>query len=851
MNQLVYRPRLFEILDGGEGRRLTLVVGSPGAGKTMLLADWLAHRPVRPAAWLNCDEADADPVRFVSAIIEATRRGCGQSGLGEDARQLLGADGAASADVMAALVDDLEAIGPPVVLVINDLHLAGVGAAAPLGLLLDYRPPSLQVVVATRVDPPLRLHRMRASGDLAEARDRDLYFTIDETRDLMSAFGLQLGEAELALIHERSEGWVAGLQMAAIAIQSSSDPVGAAGRVELRAHTVAGYFLDEVLYQQPPEMAEFMLATSILDELSPPVCSALVGAGSSAMLDQLSTAHMFISLVDEETRTYRYHHLIRDVLQAELHARDPGRERQLHARAAAYLVDAGEVGAAARHLIEAGDPTAAADLLSERLVRDFTANPALGSALDLDVAQPDRYTGVPEILLPLAAELLLRGAFDRGSRAFLLAREALSGDHGSPSAETKLAVVGSFYSFGIGELEEALRYRESIRPAELPESGLRDWVAGLDASAMYCHTYLGEFAEARRLAEVVASRPQFGPAVAEVLCPAVMSQVAYFEGELEEAETLSSRALGSAHRLGFDRHYFAFTAARTRAVLALERRDLVVAADLTEQSLSHLVAGRPVFDFLAQLDRARIWAASGNVEEALTSLSGTRASLRSERSVLLGQADEVEARLRIGLGDYDGARRVAAALGEERRIVVSTTIALAAGALTEAESALSSAPETGATIRSDLELRLLRATLATLRGWPRARQMVREALVIVDRHRYVQTVLDTVPQLIDHLMADAAGYPSTEHLTVLLAAGLDVRKVSKAWSGTGSLPDPLTEAERRVLEKLSQQLTYADMAADLFLSLNTVKTHLRHTYMKLGVTSRSAAVKRASALGLL
>jgi LuxR family transcriptional regulator, maltose regulon positive regulatory protein len=349
----------------------------------------------------------------------------------------------------------------------------------------------------------------------------------------------------------------------------------------------------------------------------------------------------------------------------------------------------------------------------------------------------------------------------------------------------------------------------------------------------------------------VAVSPAGGATVAEILCPATMSQVAYGEGDLGEAGTLSSRAVESARRLGFEHHYFVFNATRTAAQLALERRDLTSAAELSERILGGLVAGRPVFDFLAQLDRARIWAATGNLDEALASLPAARTALRSERSVLLAQADEVEARLRVALGDHDGARRVAAGLREDRRVVVSTVIALAAGDPSDAESLLRSVPETGGTIRSDLEFRLLRAALATLQDTPRARQMVRDVLVMVERHGFIQTVLETSPQLIDHLMSDSAGYPATEHLAALIAAGMDARKVNKPTPGTGGLPDPLTEAELRVLEKLPQRLTYADMAADLFLSLNTVKTHLRHTYMKLGVTSRSAAVKRATALGLL
>jgi LuxR family transcriptional regulator, maltose regulon positive regulatory protein len=853
-SHLVHRPRLFERLDQGEQRRLTLVVGSPGAGKTMLLADWLASRPHRAGAWLNCDVADADPVRFVPAVIEAVRRGSGRPDLGEDGRQLLSADGEVSADVIGALADDLEGAGSPLVLVINDFHQAGLQAASALGLLLEYQPPLLQVVVATRADPPLRLHRMRANGELLEVRDSDLYLSVEETRAFLTGLGVTLDEPELAMLHERSEGWVAGLQMAAIAIQSSPDPIGAAGRVELKAHTVAGYFLDEVLYRQSAEVADFMLATSVLDELSPGSCSALVGNGSAAVLDQIRAAHMFVSLVDEETHTFRYHHLIKDVLQAELHARDPREERRLQAAAAAHLVETGDIGRAARHLIAAGETSAAAELLNQRLIREFGSNPALGRSLDLPDVEPELYAGVPQILLPLAAELLLRGAFERGSHAVTLARRALAGPDRSVADMARLAIVGGFYSFAIGDLDESLAHCESIREIDTSESGsgLADWMAALEAVAMYCHTYLGQFGEARRRAEVVVTSPAGVPAVAQVLCPAVMSQAAYAEGDLGEAGVLASSALAAAARLGFDRHYFAFSATRTSALLALERRDLTVAAGLTELSLSRLVSGRPIFDFLAQLDRARIWSVSGNVDEALSSLPQARAALRSERSPLLAEAIELESRFRLALGDHAGAERIADELPPDRRTVVSAMIALAAGDSDAAGLALSSAPPAGATIRAGLELALLRATVAARRGSAQAPRLVREALATVDRHGFVQTVLDTAPQLVDHLISDGAAYPRTDNLRALISAGLEARKLSKSGtSDSGRLPDPLTEAEIRVLEKLPQRLTYADMAADLYLSLNTVKTHLRHTYMKLGVTSRSAAVKRATSLGLL
>ena len=654
-SRLVHRSRLFAELERGERAGLTLVVGSPGAGKTALLADWAASAPERTFAWLSCDVADADPVRFVAAIIESLRRAFAQPDIGEDARQLLSLDGEVSADAVAALADDLERVEGVGALVVDDFHLTGADGTDALALLVEYRPRSLQLVVASRVDPQLRLHRMRANEELVELRDQDLSFSAEEARAFLSGFGVRLSEPDLATVHRRSEGWAVGLQMAAISIQGSSDPSGAAGRVELHRHSVAGYFLDEVLYRQTPDVVEFMLATSVLDELSAPACTALCGQGADALLRLVYRAHMFVTVLDSGSGTYRYHHLVKEVLQAELHSRDPARERLLHTKAADYLAGSGQVGRAARHLLDAGDPTAAFRLLSDRVIRDFLANPTLGSALDLPEVQPDVFAGAPEILVPLATELLVRGAFERGSRAFILAQNAVVDPTRQPELAVKLALVSSLYYALIGQLDESLAHQHRVRSLADQVEGLDEWQIGQDMLTMYCYTYLGDYSQARRVVGAVASAPLSPRPVTEVLCPGVISQVALAEGALNEAGTLANGALASARRLGLDPNYFAFCALRTASLLALERRDLGNATDLNEQVLGMLGGGRPIFDYLAQLDRARIWVTGGNVDEALTSLPAARTALKGHHSVLLAQADELEARFRLALGDHGGA----------------------------------------------------------------------------------------------------------------------------------------------------------------------------------------------------
>lgn len=285
--------------------------------------------------------------------------------------------------------------------------------------------------------------------------------------------------------------------------------------------------------------------------------------------------------------------------------------------------------------------------------------------------------------------------------------------------------------------------------------------------------------------------------------------------------------------------------------MAMEACDLARASRMTERGLEIAGRGRPLFTHLAQLDRARIWAAEGNAEDALASLPAARAALQSDRSRLLAKADELEARLRLAQGDVKGAEDALGRLPAGRRRVLSVMVALAAGDHYSASVQLRDLPEPRLTIRSDLELRLLRASTAIAQASPLAPQLIRESLTAAERYGFVQTVLETAPQVVDHLVAGTGSYPASPTLAALVAARLAEGKNATAAPVRSALPDPLTKAEIRVLEKLSQRLTYVDTASDLNLSLNTIKTHLRHAYMKLGVASRSAAIKRATSLGVI
>lgn len=852
VSRLVPRSRLFDELDQGVGRRLTIVVGAAGAGKTTLLANWLSARPDVPSAWLSCDTGDTDPVRFYNALIQSMRHGFGDPSIGENARELLSLEGEASFDVVGALADDLESLAGARVIVIDDFHVLGPESAG-FGHFIESRPSSLQVVVATRSDPPLRLPRLRMREELVEVRDTDLAFSATEAKGLFSAFGLELPDDDIEAVRRRTEGWSAGLQMAALSIQASPDPVASVQPAEIDSNTVAGYFLDEVLYRQPQAVVDFMLASSVLDELSPAACTAVVGHEAAAILDHLSNAHLFVTVVDEATGTFRYHHLIREVLQAELHRRDPTLEARLHEAAAQYFLDAGHAGAGARHLLAAGDSGAAFALLSDRVVRDVLTHPTLGSALDLDELRPELFADVPEVLVPLAAELLWRGSFERGARAVALARQCAIDPTRDAGLAVRFALVNTLYSTFVGEFDVALESRAWSRSFEPTATGVDDWIVSLDALAMYCQTYVGGFDEARRLAEALVAGGSSVPLV-DLLCPGVISQAAFLEGKLDEAAVLAATTLHAARRLRFERHYFAFHALRTTGQLALERRDLQAAIEPVEVALGMVSRARPAFNFLAQLDRARIWAAAGHREAALASLPAARAALQSRRSLLLAEADELEARLRFSLGDPLRARRIAERLPPARRAVVYAIMALAAGDSTGAEHALRSSAGARSTVRTDVELQLIRANIALVARRPEATRLVRTTLDAAQRDGFVHTVLDTAPMLVEDVISRPQWYPDAGNLGPLLAAYHDSHDGEATTGGRPrrtAVVEPLTKMEIRVLTRLADHLSYRDIASDLYVSVNTVKTHIGHIYYKLGVGSRSSAISRAATLGLL
>ena len=848
---LISRLVLHNRLAAGSGQRLTVVVGSAGAGKSVLLADWAAARPPGVTSWLSCDRADTDPVRFWAGFIEAPR--AIEPGFGADAADLLAMDRTMSADVTASVANDAARLPAGSVIIVDDFHLAAAATAAQMTDLVERWPAeTVQLVLAGRFDPPLRQHRLRMSGQLSEIRDRDLYFSLDESRDLLANFGVRISDADLALLHQRSEGWPAVLQMAALSLRDTTDPARLARVLDVHGHAIAAYFISEVLDQQPPEIAQFMLDSSILvGVLTADACAAVTGRqDAAALLRGIDAAHLFLEALDDERSSFRYHRLVRQVLRVELRARDRTREQALQLRAAEWFEATGDTRRAAYHYLAAQQPDRALALLQDRVVSDFLQSPVAPEPLMLGMVDPSPLVETPERLLGLAAELLLSGDTARGGEYLDLLENA-----GTIPAESKLAArFAAFQSFRygvVGQLEKSVRAARAAQAIQERTRLTDEWNAAVPLILIRVYSCLDDFAAVEREAAAALAAPEVTEPARLVMVPGSLALAQFESGRLAEAADTARAADADARRLGFGQHFFASDILRTLAGLALERRDLDTAERFTEQVLSITEQRRPLFEFMALLDRAQIWAARGQIHDALTTIEAARQVVTGGSPALLARADEQEALLRLSLGDPSAPAELARHLPATRRGLLLATIALAAGDLHAVQEHLQAAAQGDLTPRHALVRQILMAAAAIERGDPVAAGLLGGVLHAARNQGFLNTVVTTAPQVTGYVVEHAARLRPDPFTEQLVAAALEVR-AARPGSAASSRPltERLTAAEQRIL-KLLPTSTYLQIADTLYISRNTVKTHLRSIYQKLGVASRSEALERAVDLRLL
>jgi LuxR family transcriptional regulator, maltose regulon positive regulatory protein len=542
---------------------------------------------------------------------------------------------------------------------------------------------------------------------------------------------------------------------------------------------------------------------------------------------------------------------VHQVLRAELRTRDRDRQQALELRAAEWFEVTGDSRQASRHFLAARQPDRALALLADRVVTEFLRDPALPTPLDLSTVEGALLTESPDRLLALAADLLLSGDMARGAEYVELLERAQPPIEPESRLAARLAAVRSVRDGLTGRMDEAVAEALAARAIQERTSLSDEWVtAALPMILLRAYTCLEDYEAVQREAAAALAAPAISEPVNLLVVPGARALAWVESGHLALAADAAGAAEAEARRLRFDQHFFAVDYLRALAGLALERRDLDSAERFAEQALSISERKRPAFEFLALLDRARIWAGRGQVREALATIEPARLVLAGISSVLLARADELEALLRLSLGDLSSPAELATGLPAAQRALMLARVALAAGEHHSARELLQALPPGDLTPRRALERQVLLAAAAIGRGDPMTAGILSGVLDTARRGGFLNTVVTTAPQVTSYLAGHAAQFRSDPFTKQLISAALEVRAAQPEVSRPGrALIEPLTEAELRILRLLPTS-TYLQMAATLYISRNTVKTHLRAIYHKLGVASRSEAIQRAVDLRL-
>jgi LuxR family maltose regulon positive regulatory protein len=894
---LVPRARLVQRLDEGVTRKLALVSAPAGYGKTTLLAEWAAATEY-PVAWLSLDREDDDPGRFWTYLIAALRQvePSLSRGILQTLRSLQGPPPPA---LLATLINQVDALANErrsdgdLVLVLDDYHLVTSRSVHDgLAFLLDHVPPQLHLVIASRTDPPLPLHLLRARGQLTELRAADLRFTSDEAAAfLKEAMGLRLSAEHVAALERRTEGWITGLQLAALSMEGRDDVSRFVQAFTGSHRYLLDYLVEEVLQRQPQAVQTFLLRTSILERLIAPLCDAVTGREDGfKTLEALEQANLFIVPLDDERRWYRYHHLFAEVLRALLQ-RTVGKEGlvPLHTRAAEWYEEQGEVNEAFRHAAAAEDFERAARLIEENWLHVGHAGRMNTILRWLETMPEDVVRARPVLSLAYAWALWLTGQMDAAEPYMDAASEALDrqeaagvSDPGRARWRAGIVALRLQLARHRGQLEKAIEFADQTLALAPPGDALVRGYGHLG----HAHAYrelgdygrsLSAYAEATSLMRTARN---FSSAN---LAAFYRCRVLQHRGHLREAHQVVQEALQFARIQGVDRSPASGILHVAMGSLSCEWNELSEAEDHLRRGLEMSRLGGH-HDFLrnAAILMARPRLAQRDPTGALELIrEAEQAMPQAEMPLPSAELAAHKARAWIAQGNLSAAARWAAAAagrpgldrGHTRQTETLTRarVLAAQGDLEQALAQLTvcqrAAEESGAH-GTAIEIAIVSAMVRKAEG-DRAGALddLGRALVRAEPEGYVQVFVDEGPPmaaLLSELLrvrqrgapAEAptgTPTPSPDYVRRLLDA-LDRQVVedgAAARAGPSPLVEPLTPRETEVLQLMAAGLSNREIAEALIVAVGTVKAHLHHIYGKLAVRSRTEAAARARELDLL
>jgi LuxR family maltose regulon positive regulatory protein len=859
----------------GEAARVTQISAPPGSGKTFLLRSWIGEADLADnAAWVSVHGADRGPQRFWVSVADALRGTAAGAALMRPLTVAPGLDGWA---IVERLLKDLAPLADRVWLIIDDLHeLASADAQRQLELLVLRAPPELRFVLATRYDLRLGLHRLRLEGDLTEIRTADLRFTLDEAQALFQGAGVALSGAALALLHERTEGWAAGLRLAALSLAGHPDPERFAAEFSGSERTVAGYLLAEVLERQSEPVRLLLLRTSVLDRVNGPLVNVLTrDTGGERTLQDLEDAGAFVMSLDARRSWFRYHRLFADLLQLELRRTAPDEITGLHHAASGWFARHGDPVQAIRHAQAAQDWPLATRLLADH---------SLGLSLDgqggtvhelLAGFRADTVVADAELAAQLAVDQVLRGSLEAAERYLALA----AGNSGSVPADRRgrfqleLATLRMALAEGRGDLPAAVKEAQPLLAAEAGGEDLRA-VALTRLGTAELWALRADDAE-RHLEQAVTFARRIERPWLEVRAMAHWAWTANFQSAALAIER-GTQAIELAELHGWIDEPVVAVAYLTLGVLRTWQLRLEEAETLLDRAERTLrVEIEPAAGLMLRQARGTLERARGRNTEALIAFQAVE---RAARLLVTAHPYPVPARAHmlqtlVRLGQVERAEHTLAKLDEQQRErgemrVAAATLRLAKNDPQAATNLLApllnrSVPMGNiawmcqAFVLEAIARDALGDQAASARAFGDALELAEPDGVLLP------FALTPAPQLLKRHARQRTAHAAliSEILNVLAGQG--------GYGGTGSPPvrreglgrivvprqtvstDPITDSEIRVLRYLPTNLSMPEIAAEVSLSVNTVRTHARHLYEKLGAHGRTEAVEHARALGLL
>jgi LuxR family transcriptional regulator, maltose regulon positive regulatory protein len=864
---VVLRPRLLERLNEGLHGKLTLISAPAGFGKTTLVSHWLA-RCERPTAWLSLDEGDNDPARFLTYLVAAVQTIAATMGAGVlgvlNSPQPLPLD-----SMVTTLLNELTTIQEQFILVLDDYHLLDSQPVdQALTFLVEHLPPQMHLVMVTREDPQLPLARLRARGYLTEVRATDLRFTPAEAATFLTqVMGLTLSAEDIAALERRTEGWIAGLQLAALSLQGQPDATSFIRSFTGSHHFVLDYLVEEVLAQQPERIQTFLLRTSILDRLCGPLCDAVLldaSAIGQATLDYLERANLFLVPLDNERRWYRYHQLFADLLRQRLQQsidsspEDEGRGvDELHRRASQWFEDHGLEIEAFQHATAAHDVERAARLMEgDGMPLQFRG--AVTSVLHWLESLPKTVLDArPALWVMYASALSMAGLLPGVEPKLQAAEDALQG--AEPDETTRnlighIAVIRATLAAAENQVEPMLaqsrRALEYLHPNDLSARTFTLWTLG------FASFLQGDRAAARRAyTEAISISQAAGNIIIYIGATIGLGNVQEADNQLYLAAETYRRVL---HLAGDLPPPPACEAHLGLARLCYEWNDLEATQQHGQQSVQlawqlentdKYVAGKVVL--------ARLKLAQGDAAGAVVLLAEADRSVRQQN--VLHRLPEVAAAQVLTLL-RQGSLSVAAHLAQAHELPLSQArVHLAQGDPSAALAVLSPwRQQVEARGWEDERLKVLVLQAVALQAHGEKDQAVYlllDVLALAEPSGFIRTFVDEgLPMA--HLLSEAAAYGSMpDYLGKLLAVLKAEEQKSEAPSylppPAQSLIEPLSRREVEVLHLIAEGLSNQEISERLVLALETVKGHNKKIFGKLQVQRRTEAVARARELGLL